>query len=204
MMHLEHRTILTELESIFEYKIQAFWLVFSITNYCVWGRKSDDWLQAEVGIRTIHFLCGDTSIITISVPVHCVPCLRWGHVWPQPQASAQCCQLRPISGECSLSQTQSTNHAWRDEGFSHQPSSSCPLQASFLMDYESCVRHSSCFFVLGSIDILIFAQMKGNVDHQTPDFDRDGAWDKGHNGKAYDGHPFFGKWEVETISQQIL
>ena len=68
-----------------------------------------------------------------AVPV-CPLCLRRGHVW----APGHCPMLPacPISGELSLSQTQSTNHAWRDEGFSHQPSSSCPLQASFLMDCE--------------------------------------------------------------------
>ena len=41
-----------------------------------------------------------------------------------------------------------------------------------------------------SLDLLIFSslpQMKGNVDHQTPDFNRTGTLDKGHNGKAYDG-----------------
>ena len=101
--------------------------------------------------------------------------------------------LAPAPGLCPM--LPASPNLWRVEsesdtkyescmkGWRLQPSSSCPLHASFLMDYESCGRHSSCFFVLGSIVILIFAQMKVNVDHQTPDFDQNGAWDKGHNAK---------------------
>ena len=136
-------------------------------NHELWGRKSDDWLQAEVGIGTIHFLCGDTSIITISVPVQCVPCLRWGHVWPQPQASAQCCQLRPISGEWSLSQTQSTNHAWRDEGFSRHPAVRYTPHFSWTMRVVADTPHVSL-----SLDLLLFSSLPKwklmlTIKHQT-------------------------------------
>ena len=113
--------------------------------------------------------------------------MRPSHVWVQAQATAQCCQHCPISAQ---SESDTKYESCMKASRAHQPSASCLLLASFLMDCESCVRHSSCFFVLGSIDILIFAQMKVNVDHQTPGFDRNGAWDKGAQQQSLSGSLF--------------
>ena len=161
--------------------VPFLWKILLISNtsqdHELWGRKGDDWLQPEVGIGTIHFLRGDTSIITISVQCQCVLSVS-DEAMSGPQATAQCCQLAQslASWVWVRHKVRIMHEGMKASAISRHPAVRYKPHFSWIM--RSCVRHSSCFFVLGSIDILIFARMKVNVDHQTPDSDRDGAWDK--------------------------
>ena len=85
----------------------------------------------------------------------------------RPLPNAQCCQLRPISGEWSLSQTQSTNHAWRDEGFSRHPAVRYTPHFSWTMRVVADTPHVSL-----SLDLLLFSSLPKwklmlTIKHQT-------------------------------------